>query len=494
MKKITLIIICALTVISSSKANNLIIGTPTINGANISFTIQWENSWNVTSGPSNWDAVWIFVKRQTCDQSNQNPWAHADLSSGSVSGSILQADLSSDNKGVFVRRSAPGMGNITQETVTLTLGSAIGADNIGVYGMEMVNVPEGQFYVGDGRTDLNGFTDGTSDNPLLINSTKQSSGLGASSVYQKQNLGSSVALPSTFPLGYNRFYCMKYEITAAQYVAFLNTLTYNQQLKLQEDINATPPTSPVGTSMNSYAGYRIEVKTPGTSTTSITPAVYGCDATDDNVFDQSNDGLGLPVSIRVKDFLTYLDWAAIRPMTEFEYEKACRGTLTPVLNEFSWGTSDQTGVQPYYNLNRLSPNESLPSAPFGPQNVGQNYVWRVGATATAASDRVHAAATYYGILDMTGNVFERCIGGWNWDYSGFTINNGDGNIDANAFANVIGWPSFINVDINTIESYFPRRGASANRSEGMSVSNRQWASFGNGEKSFLTGGRGVRSF
>ena len=134
-------------------------------------------------------------------------------------------------------------------------------------------------------------------------------------------------MPSTFPLGFNAFYCMKYEITTAQYVAFLNTLTYNQQLRLQEDPNTTPPTSIKGTVMNARHGYSIEVNTPGVSTTSLTPAVYGNDANNNNTYDEADDGLALPVSIRIKDFLSFLDWAALRPMTEFEYEKACRGPI-----------------------------------------------------------------------------------------------------------------------------------------------------------------------
>mgnify|MGYP001023927254 CR=1 FL=1 len=117
-------------------ANNLVMGTPSINAASntISFTIKWDNSWYVSTGPSNWDAVWVFVKRQACNQATQNPWVHADLAASGhslSSTSQLQIDLASDNKGVFIRRNAAGKGNITQVTVTLTLASAVSTDNIG---------------------------------------------------------------------------------------------------------------------------------------------------------------------------------------------------------------------------------------------------------------------------------------------------------------------------------------------------------------------------
>ncbi len=496
MKK-NLFFVFALLFAFHVQANNLVIGTPTISGRTISFTVQWDNSWRVTPAPSNWDAVWVFVKRQACDQPNENPWLHEVLASSghTVTGSQLQVDLPADKRGVFIRRNADGIGNITQSTVTLTLASDINSDNIGLFGMEMVNVPQGEFYVGDGRPDLNAFSDGNSDNPLRITASMQSAGLGAKTIYQKNGYGSTGDLPATFPLGYNSFYCMKYEITTAQYTAFLNTLTYNQQLRLQEDPNTTPPTSPVGTIMNQTLGYSIEVVTPGVSTINLTPAVYGNDANDNNIYNQDDDGLALPVSIRVKDFLAFLDWAALRPMTEFEYEKACRGPVVPLLNEFAWGTTDSYSVNWYWNrINRNTKNETLNIAPLGPQNFGMNMVSRVGVAATPISDRIHAGATYYGIMDMTANVFERAIGGYNYDYSAFTTTNGDGNLDSYGFANVVGWPIDYN-NRDTYETYFMRRGGSASGAGyyNNTVSGRQLMNWSDGNRGNAQGGRGVRS-
>ena len=36
---------------------------------------------------------------------------------------------------------------------------------------------------------------------------------------------------------------------------------------------------------------------------------------------------------------TYLDWAGLRPMTELEYEKICRGPSAPVAGEYAWGST-----------------------------------------------------------------------------------------------------------------------------------------------------------
>ena len=210
MKKITLITLLFLAFSFQSHANNLIVGTPVISGNTLTFTIKWDNSWYVTTGPSNWDAVWIFVKRQTCISGASSPWIHAQLAASgqSVTGTVLQVDTVSDNAGVFVRRISAGIGNITQETIILTLDAPVGADNIGVYGMEMVNVPTGNFFIGDGNYNNYQVFGDANNQPLQITSSTTS--LTNAQYGNQQQLGSSVTLPSTYPFGYNSF--LLYEI------------------------------------------------------------------------------------------------------------------------------------------------------------------------------------------------------------------------------------------------------------------------------------------
>ncbi|MFT6731472.1 MAG: hypothetical protein ACJA1H_002815, partial [Glaciecola sp.] len=54
MKKIAIYLIFSLAISSISYANNLVIGTPTVSGSTVTFTVQWDNSWTVTDGPANW--------------------------------------------------------------------------------------------------------------------------------------------------------------------------------------------------------------------------------------------------------------------------------------------------------------------------------------------------------------------------------------------------------------------------------------------------------
>jgi formylglycine-generating enzyme required for sulfatase activity len=281
---------------------------------------------------------------------------------------------------------------------------------------------------------------------------------------------------------------MKYEITTTQYVAFLNTLTYNQQLRLSPNANSLPPEVAAGTSINkTWDGYNIKVKTSGNGTTSLTPAVYGNDASADGNYDQPDDALGYAVSLGTKQFLSFLDWAALRPMTEFEYEKACRGPLPVQVNEYAWGTTDYTPFANYSTIDKNLPNEKLSGSGLGLSNVQSNRNYRVGIAATATSNRVNAGATYYGMLDMTGGMHERVVGRHGTDYSGFTTDNGDGNLDPNGFSS---WS----------ESIIGARGGSWREYTGTFTSNRYYIVGGiangndNGDNWGHHGGRGVRSF
>ncbi|MFO0322783.1 MAG: site-specific integrase [Bacteroidota bacterium] len=124
-------------------ANNIVISTPTVVGGNIQFNIQWDNSWNTAVGPTNYDAVWVFVKRQVCG--GAQTWDHSLLStvSGnhSVTSGVLQVDAVTDGVGVFIRRSAVGNGNIASSLVTLNLQTAANLVDINEDAISMVKSP-----------------------------------------------------------------------------------------------------------------------------------------------------------------------------------------------------------------------------------------------------------------------------------------------------------------------------------------------------------------
>ncbi len=100
---------------------------------------------------------------------------------------------------------------------------------------------------------------------------------------------------------------MKYEISQQGYVDFLNSLTQAQATTRKYNMTGTD--------------YRY----------AITGNVVGSYATT-NPFVVCN-------FISWADLAAYLDWSGLRPMTELEFEKSCRGTLPAVPNEYAWGTT-----------------------------------------------------------------------------------------------------------------------------------------------------------
>jgi formylglycine-generating enzyme required for sulfatase activity len=423
-----------------ASANNLLISSPTVVGANLQFTISWDNSWNSSLQPSNWDGVWVFVKRQAC---SDNLWAHALLStvSGdhSVTGGVLQVDAVADGMGVFIRRSALGNGNIATSTVTLALQTAANAvDNFQVLGIEMVNIPQGNFIIGDNCSSATFYN-------MWITSATQAAGLGVQTNYVSNGWGSGGPLLSTFPLGVNSFYSMKYEISQQQYASFLNSLTFTQQLAR----TAVNPASAVGSFAIATAATPcrnfIKIRTSGVTT--FTPAVYGCDLNNNGIFDEAADGQNIACGwLTWSDLMAYLDWASLRPMTEFEYEKICRGASPASLcNEYVWGSTAITQAVSSSLNNAGQVSETSTAAgnglcAFG-GNPTSNGPLRCGFAAGAATNKAQAGGSWYGVMEMAGNVWEQCVGGRdNYNYGGFTSACGDGTLTSAGAANTANWP------------------------------------------------------
>ncbi len=445
MKKWSAIVLCLLFFSKQAFPSNVQISNISVTYPNISFTIQWDNSWNTTNNinplyPNNWDGVWVFIKYQN---NIDNLWKHAKVSNLSgdhtIGGGILEINPASDSMGVFIRRSAAGAGNISATNVTLKLGPLVGSGdfNFRVFGTEVVYIPQASFQLGDGNPPSSGYF-----TAQTIDATKQGSGIAVGGLYT-----SSPALPAAFPMGYNAYYLMKYEITNEQWVDFLNTLTYDQQANR---IDVVPNTTTLNSqaysaSANTMADNVIKIQTAGSNNTS--PAVFGCDLDNDNIYNESNDGQNIPVSIIGKgDLFAYLDWSGLRIMTEMEFEKACRGTQARVLNECAWGSTiinaktrtslsnggTSTEVFNGVAVDGLCVANGNINAAFGP--------FRSGAFATSTSGRASSGAGFYGNMELSGNVWELCVA---VDATGiaYTGNHGDGTLTTAGQADVSGWPS-----------------------------------------------------
>jgi len=450
MKKLFLFNLLIFINVGIGNANNLSITNVTATTTGVSFNIAWDNSWNISS--LNYDAVWLFIKTQDCG--GAKTWDHRNVSSlgNTVAGGILQINVASDNAGVFIRRSSAGGGNISTSAVTLTFQTAfpsVSTVNFEVIGVEMVYIPQEQFYVGDNSTNTPGsyvFASGASPGARLITSE------GAMAAGFLNNPSTSfvdhAAIPAAFPKGFSAFYIMKYEITQNQYTDFLNLLTHTQQTNraLSTDVVGKGAlVAASGTIRNS-----IEVST-ASSGNPVAPAVFGNDLSGNDVVNESNDGGNIACNyLSWDDLRAYLDWAALRPMTELEYEKACRGPETPVLGGYPWGN---TSLLPTGALTNSGQSTEVPTATgigLCNYNTGSAGPLRVGFAATAGSGRTQSGSSYYGVMELAGNVWEQTftVGG-SFPTPGYHIitsplfagSLGNGSLTANGEADAPNWGS-----------------------------------------------------
>lgn len=125
-------------------------------------------------------------------------------------------------------------------------------------------------------------------------------------------------------------------------------------------------------------------------------------------------------------FTTYLKWAALRPMDELEYEKACRGPLYPVPNEFPWGDTLSTGMTGFNGVDGSGTETASPTnANVNCGGIGGPV--RVGIFATAASGKRDAGASYYGVMNLADNVSELAVSVGDSYGRAFVNEPGDGN-------------------------------------------------------------------
>jgi formylglycine-generating enzyme required for sulfatase activity len=460
---------------SSAHANNVqvvshgITDADNINqNATISFDLSWDNSWRDSI---NHDAVWVFVKYRT---SLSTEWHHATMNyvDGTADGHTAPPGAvirtPSDRKGVYIHRAAFGSGTVNFLSCGLLWdysADGLTSDSIvdlRIFAVEMVFVPQGAFYVGDGATtELYGnFEDGVSGNPLLITSENDLIlGGGTPGSLGNNNRANTYTHPActdgclpgsgddfddvtftdlvdAFPKGYNAFYCMKYEVTQQQWVDMLNCVTPAQQPLLADTSHFYSWTGP-------YITRRWGITFSG------------------GVFSTSEPYLPLIYCDWVRA-AAYADWACMRPMTELEFEKAARGPATPTPGEYPWGNPAIALASDITVSGMSTANEEVLSGYDGGGTNGNcwilggahnmNTLGRVGIFASNAANtgRVTSGGSYWGIMDLGGNAWERAVSVGHSEGRKFTGAHGDGILHPAGYANIATWPgSFSNWYVDT---------------------------------------------
>jgi len=505
----------ALTLVASaSLANNITVSNTSLVGQNVDggfvtvqFNLSWENSWRTPAGPSNWDAAWVFVKwRVPVSVGGDGLWKHALLNDSGHTGTgatinpgllTLGTAFSATTNpavGVFVYRAANGSGtfSITGAQLRWNYGanglSSTALVEVRVFAIEMVYVPQGSFNVGGGGGGYNPFTSTTINTGTATTVPSGTGALGGQAGgYPTGQTPPNVAWPN----GYNAFYSMKYELSQGQYRDFLNTLTYDQQVNRTDAL----PNSPAGTGAlgSNTARNGLDIQTPGNATT-LVPAVYGSNLNGNTVYNEATDGEWIACNhLSWMDGAAYSDWAGLRPMTELEYEKASRGNQAAVYGEFAWGSTvitKATGISNGGANNETSSNAGANSV-FDYNNIGGPL--RVGAFAGAATTRVQAGATYYGIMEMTGNLWDAVVTIGNPTGRDFTGLHGDGELSANGHANQSLWPGISSNEVTGATGAGWRGGDLGGWNTDGWVSDRRNAFAGDANRYWSVGFRGVRT-
>ncbi len=436
-------LVCCLSTLVS--ANNLKIeNLQLLDQECLQFDISWDNAWNLsnTNTPNNFDAVWIFAKIKI----NHQDWTHLKVSDKpqdyQISSNQVNVQTNKDQRGFMLTTNLEGVGNISKTSIQFKLNTSLDKEqniNIRLFGIEMVYIPEGAFYLGDetAQNTMSSFDEGMpylmeSEAAFELNTTE---GL---LVPSRISMPSPRTVPSDYPKGYQAFYCMKYEITQAQYTDFLNTLNATQQSqRVAANIYAPVETPAMG------EGYRNGIVIQSSAEWGRA-AQFACNLNKDAILENSDDGQNIACNfLNGADVLAYLDWAALRPMTELEFEKLCRGPIYPKPKEFAWGTAQVSNTTQL--LNGGTANEIVTdsiSLESGLCNYNYSPIQgplRVGFAATPHSDRLQSGSTFYGIMEMSGNLWEYCI-----DLSEegliFDGSNGDGCVSSEGNANETSWP------------------------------------------------------
>jgi formylglycine-generating enzyme required for sulfatase activity len=499
--------LCAAQLLAASHAlaNNIQVSGVTLQSidttadtAMVQFNLSWENSWRVATGPANYDAAWVFVKYHTGDQI----WKSAGLDITDAMHSVpaaatLDVGLTGTRgMGAFIYRSGTGSGNVNYANIRLKWN--YGADGVSdaalvtldVHAVEMVFIPSGAFQAGDGgaragAAETGTFGNGVSGTPFTITANTVPAGttagsLGATGLTAVIAPAAYRPVPATFPTGFDPYYMMKYEGSQGQWAAFVNTTVKLPVIPYQffeTQSTATPPLPlpPKDFLTGRQVFFSADLPPPaiipfpfpnGTiiPTTPTRPIVQS--QTPNRAF-VANPVQASPAVTTEVATLAYLDWSGLRPMTEFEYEKAARGPVAPVLGEFAWGTTEVALLG--YGGNGAGTslsNEGLASeGPLTNYNETGGNAWtratvttlaaggpilgpaRVGMFARPAYNpptppRIQSGAGYFGVMDLTGNVSE-LVARWTFPSSAtaalFSAEHGDGLLGTNGQANVAAW-------------------------------------------------------
>lgn len=412
--------------------------------------------------------------------------------------------------GFVIHREAAGYGDVDLISAQLRWNYA---DNglantalveVQVFAIEMVYVPQGTFTAGSGGSELNRFTL-TTINTATANTVPDGTGSlgGAAGGYPSGQSAPNAAWPNGFPA----FYSMKYELSQGQYRDFLNSLTRSQQ-NSRTGTALAPGTTAVTNRyiMSNFStvanrnSIRCDASIPAQD-----PISFYCDLNTNGTGNEAADGEWIGCNFtNWSDHAAYMEWAALRPMTELEFEKAGRGFLPPVANEYAWGTTTIAAAA-YTLADAGSTTENISTNYNTASNTGNaNYSTTRGTTASpfrvgifaanaANRDRLTSGSSFWGIMELSGNLWERTVTIANTQGQNFTGSHGMGMLSPNGFATNSAWPGWTLGEVTTATGAGAKAGDHSSAATSSRISDRFAVSNGLNTRALGEGSRGVRT-
>ncbi len=367
------------------------------------FNIEWKNSWN---NSRNHDAIWLFCKSKTGIETARHIGiansGHTVVSTYSSGSPALAFKVAPDQVGLWVFPSQSFRGDISA-TVKVELQAedfeGINTRNAAfqVFGIEMVHIPSGNFLIGSAEESAQqkgAFFDPATGGMIGI---EEESGewevaadgdlyYQASEGYEGDQKG---RISASFPKGHQAFFMMKYELMEGQYAAMLNSLDGDQRQ------------THIVHGMEDYEGSLYEENGLIAARTPTRPAPF----------------------IGWDDAMAFADWAGLRPMTEFEFTKASRGSAEIEAIDFPWGSESKWHVQ------RL-PGQDGTLVMMNGWNEQQ----------LSDENKKSFGASFYWVMDLAGSLWERVVSVGHENGRQFLGSHGDGTLSAAGSATNTDWP------------------------------------------------------
>ena len=396
----------------------------------------------------------------TYDVRSWGPWKHGFVSPQASDHCVpTGAEIvpAADGAGAFLQRSAanPGSGPVTFSGVRVRLRDSDlqWPAQVKVLPIEMVYVPAADFQLGDpagldgpASTFFNASemaadpqTDWTypvtSEDEIVVVSAYPDQTEPPTLIWDNSGqYGQRGNIPAAYPKGWQAFYAMKHQVLQGEYAAFINALSGD----------AVTNRFPYG----GQGDYRYTVfKTTTSERVATRPARPA------NWFSWG-------------DAAAWLWWAGLRPMTELEFEKLCRGTEDAVSNEYAWGTTNATGAYVILGdenggFERVTGNCNISNnmhlfqggdggiGPVSADSFGRLPGVAISDGGLGAAPRPPTATrestgtSFYGAFGLSGNLWELVVSAGNTTGRSFTGVHGNGQLTSTgepAYTDDAVWP------------------------------------------------------